>query len=251
MGQGYSTHLIIRLDADAGTIGNADRLVEKADLQEKASVTKRLDMPANFNNAGATSPDVLTQLMKSGPPIKLDAESKITVIGHGDDDSQFLGDAKITPVNLVRLLSALAGRVKVKRISLMQCRGGGWMKRMPALGKAAPKFIEKIAPGKSFGHEFAAHAGILAASITARTGDVRMAQMTETINSNPSVFIWKSVGDPNEIGPKDLKGYRGQNRKVIFMPADGSGPKNRLEPAWKYEDWSSFGEPKGLPPKTV
>jgi hypothetical protein len=230
MGQGFSTHVLLCLDKDIER-GAKATIDKDVDIKKRSADNCKWLACYDWSNANAESLEFMKGLLATWnsdvAPVKLDAESKITVYAHGGEGAD-LGFSlrQINPKNLARLVSAVVQGTKVKRVSLLGCFTGG---------KKTFRGVV-IGPEGSVGYQFAKYAGNIAATVTARMGR----SITENI-----VYSHKALLNGTPTSEKKLESakqtvghvWHGQQDKVIFTPNPEANLKKPLNPTWKYETY--------------
>lgn len=193
MGYTYYTTWIVCLDSDLWPTAKA--------LQDKAKVTKQ-------------GPTEATQY-PSLPSLPLSANSRITIVAHGEPNSKYLigeniqWNAKECAAEVEKWLygkrrpQRLVPTSDVKRISFHMCYGG----------KAATGTSDK-----SFAQEFASYC-YFADEVVGRTGKVkvRLETVERYVDGKPTgeEFI---TGVPRLVDGK----YKAKDRKVVFLTRGGT-----------------------------
>jgi hypothetical protein len=163
-------------------------------------------------------------------------ESRLIILGHGDEKSTFIataerGGSTYTPLQFAEVVRGWLGAnsnyapTKVKRISLHMCHGGG--NRGSAEGNTLNRaFFEEFTklPADSFAYKFASMAGELAVDITARTDDVGM---REYYNHDGQFATAR-----REIGGR----HKGFGDKFVFVTNPGATIKNPVKPTVRLPD---------------
>lgn len=96
------------------------------------------------------------------------ANFRLVIVGHGDPGSTSIGNRDISPERLAQVVNVWLSGVRISRISLHMCFGGG--NRGTATGHNSAQFT--VRPQSSFAFKFASYCGQLAVDITARTDTV-------------------------------------------------------------------------------
>jgi hypothetical protein len=207
-----------------------------SDLEENARALQMKreaagDTTVEFADLAPVAQSIVLQgpLIGTLPLAYRQPDSRLIILGHGDEDSTFIataeqGGSTYTPLQFTEVvrgwLGANSGYVpmKVRRISLHMCYGGG--NRGNARGNTIDRaFFEQFTklPNKSFAYKFASMAGELADDITARTDDVAM-----------SVY---SRGDQFETARREVGGrHKGFGDKFVFVTNPRATIKNPVKP---------------------
>jgi hypothetical protein len=204
----YSSHWVICLDADL--LPTANSLQAKRTLSgdaDKCVVIRSLSLSET-----STPADALSKLF---PEVPFDHDTLITVIGHGDAHSTSIGNRCITARHLARCLAIWLGGVKVRRLSLHMCYGGG--NRGQAVGGNTSQFT--VTPGRSFAARLASFCGQLVGSITARTDTTRTVQH---FTNEVLTAVHRTVGTGRHQQEGDKVVFETNNRGTIETPEPAS-----------------------------
>jgi hypothetical protein len=227
----YSSHWIICLDADL--LDTANSLRAKRGLSgdsDKVVVVRSLSLSERSTPVDALS--------KSFPEVPFDHNTLITILGHGDSGSTSISNRCITAKHLAACLAIWLGGVKVRRVSLHMCYGGG--NRGSAFGHNESQFT--VTPGRSFAARLASFCGQLVESITARTDVTRTVEHSTQYSNGTKVLtgVTRTVGptQTDSFGRTIFSGrHHGIGDKVVFE-TNHRGTIENPEPASKsYFTW--------------
>jgi len=157
----------------------------------------------------------------------------LIILGHGDPDSTIIasgtsGGLTWMSEQLYTLLYSWlvpAGKMamRVQRISLHMCYGGGNKGNLATAGSASRTSQFIVPPSKSFAQKFASIAGTLTVDVTART---------DTTNMVPTTRGGTFVTAVRNVAGR----HHGEGDKFVFTTVDGSSPTNPRE-ATRHATW--------------
>jgi hypothetical protein len=146
----YTAQIVVYLDAD---------------LQASASAiaNKPGNVTVSFSRFPGGNADLPAAALQG-----VIANMRLVIVGHGDPASTSIGNQDITPKHLAEIVAVWLGGVRIQRISLHMCHGGG--NRGAAVGARVQNF--QVHPQNSFAYAFASYCGALSVDVTARTESV-------------------------------------------------------------------------------
>jgi hypothetical protein len=183
----------------------------------------------DWTNDNATDRDFLTSLYERQLAVNIDAETKLTIIAHGVEDSSCVSNRRLTPQNLARMVAALLKKTKIKRVSLLACYSGG--NKKPMGFSQALKGTMKVPPDNSFGYKFASHAGGICGSVTGRMAESQT--FADQVRSTG-----KYINVKHKVGLVSPR-HHGQGDKVVFKPDPQSTVAQGKAPTWNYETYAN------------